>query len=310
MDAIFLTSGDVIIDRRFEWARDLEAKGDLAGAADLLAQTVELSPGYAAAWFALGHLRELQGETAGAIVAFEQARAIDPEDRHGASLRLTRLGAAQVAMSDGYVRTLFDGYALTFDSALRMGLGYRAPELMRDAVRAARPEMTFGAALDLGCGTGLGGAAFRPFCKTLVGVDLSPAMVAQARTKTIYDRLVEGEVVEFLNAEAVAHTAYDIVIAADLFGYLDDLTAVLGAAARVLAPGGLIVFSAETHQGDGVILRDTLRYAHAESHVRGALAAAGLHDVSLDFAAARSEKGVPVPGLVVVARRRCNGIAA
>ena len=302
MDAIFLTSGDVIIDRRFEWARDLEAKGDLAGAADLLAQTVELSPGYAAAWFALGHLRELQGETAGAIVAFEQARAIDPEDRHGASLRLTRLGAAQVAMSDGYVRTLFDGYALTFDSALRMCLGYRAPEIMRDAVRAARPEMTFGAALDLGCGTGLGGAAFRPFCKTLVGVDLSPAMVAQARTKTIYDRLVEGEVVEFLNAEAVAHTAYDIVIAADLFGYLDDLTAVLGAAARVLAPGGLIVFSAETHQGDGVILRDTLRYAHAESHVRGALAAAGLHDVSLDFAAARSEKGVPVPGLVVVAR--------
>ena len=35
MDAIFLTSGDVIIDRRFEWARDLEAKGDHAGAADL-----------------------------------------------------------------------------------------------------------------------------------------------------------------------------------------------------------------------------------------------------------------------------------
>ena len=302
MDAIFLTSGDVIIDRRFEWARDLEAKGDFAGAADLLAQTVELSPGYAAAWFALGHLRELQGETAGAIIAFEQAKAIDPEDRHGASLRLTRLGAARVAMSEGYVRTLFDGYALTFDAALRQGLGYKAPELMREAARAAWPEMTFGAALDLGCGTGLGGAAFRPFCKTLTGVDLSPAMVAQAREKNIYDRLVEAEVLDFLVAEAAAHTAYDIVIAADLFGYLDDLTAVLGAAARALAPGGLIAFSAETHQGDGVILRDTLRYAHAESHVRGALAAAGLLLVSLDSAPARSEKGVPVPGLVVVAR--------
>ena len=302
MDAIFLTSGDVIIDRRFEWARDLEAKGDLAGAADLLAQTVELSPGYAAAWFALGHLRELQGETAGAIIAFEQARAIDPEDRHGASLRLTRLGAARVAMSEGYVRTLFDGYALSFDSALRLGLAYQAPELMREAVRAARPEMTFGAALDLGCGTGLGGAAFRPFCGTLAGVDLSPAMVAQARAKDIYDRLVEGEVLDFLAAEAAAHTPYDIVIAADLFGYLDDLTAVLGAAARVLAPGGLIAFSAETHRGDGVILRDTLRYAHAESHVRGALDAAGLQLVSLDSAPARSEKGVPVPGLVVVGR--------
>jgi predicted TPR repeat methyltransferase len=300
MDAIFLTSGDVIIDRRFEWARDLEAKGDFAGAADILTQTVELSPGYAAAWFLLGHLREQQGENAGAIVAFQHARAIDPEDRHGASLRLTRLGAVQVAMSEGYVRTLFDGYALTFDSALRTGLGYKAPELMLEAVRAARPTMSFDVALDLGCGTGLGGAAFKPFCKMLAGVDLSPAMVAQAQAKNIYDRLAEGEVVAFLNAEAAA--SYDLVIAADLFGYLDDLAPALAATARVLAPGGLIAFSAETHDGDGVILRDTLRYAHSPTHVRDALDRAGLHPVSLDSAPARSEKGVPVPGLVVVAR--------
>ena len=302
MDAIFLTSGDVIIDRRFEWARDLEAKGDLAGAADLLAQTVELSPGYAAAWFLLGHLREKQGETSNAILAFTQAKVIDPEDRHGASLRLTRLGAARAAMSEGYVRTLFDGYALTFDTALRTGLGYKAPELMLRAVEAAAPAMKFGAALDLGCGTGLGGAAFRPYCARLTGVDLSPAMVAQARNKTIYDRLVEGEVVAFLDAEAAARSDYDLIIAADLFGYLDDLFPALAAMARVLVPGGLIVFSAETHNGDGVILRDTLRYAHSQPYVRDALAAAGLRLVSLDSAPARSEKGEPVPGLVGVAR--------
>jgi predicted TPR repeat methyltransferase len=204
-------------------------------------------------------------------------------------------------MSDGYVRTLFDGYALTFDVALRTGLGYRAPELMLAAVRAARPDMTFGNALDLGCGTGLGGAAFKPFCKVLTGVDLSPAMVTQARAKNIYDQLTEGEVVAFLNAEAARH--YDLVVAADLFGYLDDLAPALAATARVLAPGGLISFSAETHDGDGVILRDTLRYAHSPTHVGAALSAAGLQLVSLDFATARSEKGVPVPGLVGVARR-------
>lgn len=304
MDAIFLTSGDVIIDRRFEWARDLEAKGDLAGAADLLTQTVELSPGYAAAWFALGDLREKQGETSGAILAFAQAKAIDPEDRHGASLRLTRLGAQPLdAMSGGYVRTLFDGYALTFEQALRIGLGYKAPELMLRAVQAAASPMKFVAALDLGCGTGLGGAAFRPYCAQLTGVDLSPGMVAQARTKNIYDRLVEGEVIDFLDTEAAAQSAYDLVIAADLFGYLDDLAPVLAAAAHVLAPGGLIVFSAETHDGDGVILHDTLRYAHAAFHVRDVLAATGLQLVSLDSAPARSEKGVPVPGLVGVARK-------
>jgi predicted TPR repeat methyltransferase len=76
----------------------------------------------------------------------------------------------------------------------------------------------------------------------------------------------------------------------------------LAATTRVLTPGGLIVFSAETHEGDGVILRDTLRYAHSQTHVRQALAAAGMQLVSLDSAPARSEKGVPVPGLVGVAR--------
>jgi predicted TPR repeat methyltransferase len=299
MDAIFLTSGDVIIDRRFEWARDLEAKGDFAGAADILTQTVELSPGYAAAWFLLGHLREQQGESAGAILAFEQARAIDPEDRHGASLRLTRLGAARHAMSDGYVRTLFDGYALTFDRALRTGLGYVAPELIVAAVRAARPEMTFGAALDLGCGTGLGGEAFKPFCTTMTGVDLSPAMVAQAQDKGVYDRLIEGEAAAFLRTEA---QRYDLIIAADVFIYVHDIAELLLQSARVLAPGGLVAFSVETHDGDGAILRDTLRYAHSPTHVREALDSASLNLVSLDSAPARSEKGVPVPGLVGVAR--------
>ena len=72
--------------------------------------------------------------------------------------------------------------------------------------------------------------------------------------------------------------------------------------ARVLAPGGLVAFTVETHDGDGIILRDTLRYAHGETHVRAALAAAGLSLVSLEYAATRTEKGVPVPGLIVVAR--------
>jgi predicted TPR repeat methyltransferase len=299
MDAIFLTSGDVIIDRRFEWARDLEAKGDFAGAADILTQTLELSPRYAAAWFLLGSLREQQGQNAGAIIAFEQARAIDPEDRHGASLRLTRLGAARHAMTDGYVRTLFDGYALTFDAALRSGLGYIAPELMLAAVQAARPEMTFAAALDLGCGTGLGGAVFKPFCDSITGVDLSPAMVAQAQDKGVYDRLVAGEAVAFLRNET---QSYDLILAADVLIYIHDVAELLLQSARVLAPGGLIAFSVETHDGHGAILRDTLRYAHSPTHVREALVAAGLHLVSLASVAVRSEKGVPVPGLVVVAR--------
>jgi predicted TPR repeat methyltransferase len=301
---IHLPSGNLIADRRFEWARDLEAKGDLAGAADLLVQALELAPDYAAAWFALGELREKIGDRAGAVAAFRQAAQADRQDRHGAALHLIRLGAQPAAaMPQGYVRALFDGYALAFDQALTEGLGYRAPELLLHAVQAAHAggRMKFGAVLDLGCGTGLAGAAFRPHCDWLVGVDLSPAMLAQARTKGLYDRLVEGEILGFLADEATAKARYHLILAADVFVYLDDLAPVLTAAARVLAPSGLLAFSVETHDGDGVILRETLRYAHGAAHVGAALAAAKLVPVSLDSAATRTEKGVAVPGLIVVA---------
>jgi predicted TPR repeat methyltransferase len=302
---IHLSSGNLIIDRRFEWARDLAAKGDLAGAADLLTQALELAPVYASAWFVLGELREQLGDRAGAVAAFRQAAQADPQDRHGASLHLIRLGAQPpAAMPDGYVRALFDGYAPAFDRALTEGLGYRAPELLLRAVEAAgaRERMKFGLALDLGCGTGLAGAAFRPFCDWLVGVDLSPAMLAQARAKGLYDRLVEAEVLHFLGQEAAAKARYHLILAADVFMYLDDLAPVLTAAARAAAPSAMIAFSVETHDGDGVILRETLRYAHGAAHVRAALAAAGLTLVSLDAATTRTEKGAAVPGLIVLAR--------
>ena len=299
---IHLPSGNLLADRRFEWARDLAAKGDLAGAADLLMQALELAPGYAAAWFALGELREKLGLRDGAIAAFERARASDPQDCHGAALHLIRLGVQPAAaMPESYVRTLFDGYAGAFDQALRQGLGYRAPELLLRAVEASGARMKFGSVLDLGCGTGLAGAAFRPYCDWLVGVDLSSAMLAQARAKGLYDRLVEGDVLRVLTDEAAAQAHYHLILAADVFMYLAELAPVLKAAAAVLAPSATIAFSVETHDGVGVILRETLRYAHGAAHARAALDAAGLKLVSLDGAATRTEKNVPVPGLIVVA---------
>jgi predicted TPR repeat methyltransferase len=299
-----LSSGNLIADRRFEWARDCQAKGDLAGAADLLMQALELTPGYASAWFVLGELREKLGDRAGAIAAFEQAKAADPPDHHGATVHLMRLGArATAAMPEGYVRALFDGYAPGFDKALTEGLGYRAPELLFSAVQAAhaRARMKFGSVLDLGCGTGLAALPFRPFSDWMVGVDLSAAMLAQARGKGLYDRLIEAEVQRYLTEEAKIGARYHLVLAADVFMYFDDLGPVLKATAQVVAPAGQLAFSVETHDGESVLLRETLRYAHGEAHVQRAVAAAGLKPVSLASASTRVEKGVPVPGLIVLA---------
>ncbi|MFX6949718.1 tetratricopeptide repeat protein, partial [Acinetobacter baumannii] len=84
---------------------------DLAAAADLMMQAAELEPGFASAWFALGDLREQMGQRDEAVNAYLRARDADPDDRHGAKLRLMRLGVEDLsAMPPGYVRALFDQY--------------------------------------------------------------------------------------------------------------------------------------------------------------------------------------------------------
>ena len=183
---LFLSSGDLMADRRFEFARDLQLKGDLAAAADLLMQAIELAPNFTSAWFTLGDIREELGEREAAIAAFRKARASDPDDRHGAGLRLMRLGAEPVSdMPQAYVQTLFDQYAPRFESALVDDLGYRGPALLFKAVlsvrAAARKPAFFKRAIDLGCGTGLAAAAFAKEVDHFIGIDLSPRMIERAR---------------------------------------------------------------------------------------------------------------------------------
>ncbi len=305
---LFASSGDLIADRRYRWALDLAARGELVGAADVLAQTVELAPAFAAAWIALGMLRDQLGDQSGAIAAFAAARACDPDDCHGARLQLARLGASEATprMTDAYVRRLFDQYAARYDTALTEQLAYRGPELLRSAVSgvmaAADQAMRFASVLDLGCGTGLCGSAFRPQADWLAGVDLSPAMIARAAAKGIYDRLGVGEIGAFLTDQATNGEKYHLVLAADVFVYLYDLAPTVTAIARVLAPGGIVAFTVERNRGNGVKLLPTLRYAHAEAYLRQSLDAAGLAVAHLAEAAVRSEKGVPVDSLVVVAQ--------
>jgi len=304
---LFQSSGDLIADRRYAMARDFFARGESTAAADLLAQALEAAPRFVAAWFALGEARAALGCRAEAIAAFQEVCALDPEDRLGAGLHLVRLGAMPAGdMPAAYVRTLFDQYAARFDTALTEGLAYRGPQVLLDAVAAAcaaeRRPMEFATMLDLGCGTGLAGATFRRRVQRLTGVDLSPAMIAAAQAKGIFDRLETGELVSFLHAEARADAQYALIVVADVFAYFAWLPSVLTAAARVLAPSGLIAFTVETHTGDDVILGDKLRYAHGAAHVRAAIAAARLTLLSLTEASTRTEAGVAVPGLAVVAR--------
>jgi predicted TPR repeat methyltransferase len=169
-------------------------------------------------------------------------------------------------------------------------------------MRAAARKPRFGSMLDLGCGTGLAGAAFRPLVDWLVGVDLSPGMVAQAAAKGLYDRLATADLESFLAEEAANASRYHLIVAADVFVYVEDLGPIMAALARVIALDGIAAFTVETHSGAGTKLLPTLRYAHGESYLRDVINAAGLAVAHLAAAAVRTEKGAPVEGLVVVAQ--------
>ena len=304
--ALFLSSGNLIADRRFDFGRDLMLRGDLAAAAELMEQAIELEPGFASAWFTLGDLREQLGAWDEAIVAYTHACACDPDDRHGAKLRLMRLGAEEVSsMPPGYVRALFDQYAPRFDKTLVQDLEYCGPQVLLKAVlaasHAAKLPAHFKRVIDLGCGTGLAGREFASLSDELIGIDLSPGMIERARATGLYARLDVTDMLQGLCAESEASA--NLVMAADAFVYVPELETLLREAVRVLKSQGLLAFTVEPHPGEGVILGRGLRYAHGEAYLRAAVANAGLTSCTIMAASTRVEAGEDVPGFVVTASK-------
>ena len=310
------SSGDLLADRRYAYAEASLKEGDHVAAVDLARQVIDIAPRFAPAWFLLGEAREAQYRAAGsvdegveayreALKAYDMALLYDPDDVQGARLRLAALGTGDPleAMSDGYVRRLFDDYAIRFDRHLTASLKYRAPEILLGAVRRAAGArgFRFERALDLGCGTGLAGEVFRPVCGHLAGVDLSAEMIEKARRKKLYDELDEAELVAWLAARPAASA--DLVLAADVFVYLGDLRPVFAEVARILAGDGLFAFTVQAHAGRGVLLGEDLRYAHAEDHLGDLAEEAGLRVALSEPAVTREDRGLPVPGRVLVLRR-------
>jgi len=208
-------------------------------------------------------------------------------------------------MPQGYVQALFDQYAPRFESALVDDLGYRGPELLFRAVlsvrAAARKPAFFKRAIDLGCGTGLAATAFAKEVDHFIGIDLSPRMIERARSTGFYAEIEVADMVQGLRTKPDASA--DLILAADAIVYVADLTAVLTEAKGVLAAGGLLAFTTETHRGEGVIIGEGLRYAQAPAYVRASVEAAGLKLSLLEDRSARNEDNIPVPGLVAVASK-------
>lgn len=136
-----------------------------------------------------------------------------------------------------------------------------------------------GSFVDLGTGTGRMLELFGPKAKTGLGLDLSPEMLAFARTHLeqaglehvsvrqgdLYDLPLQDETADLVTLHQVLH-------------YLDDPASAVGEAARILKPGGrLLIADFAPHELD--FLHDERahrRLGFAEEEVRSWLMQAGL----------------------------------
>jgi len=194
-----------------------------------------------------------------------------------------------------YVRHLFDQFSADYDERMIGQLGYGAPQILRhlaELIGIAQGEAL--SILDLGCGTGLSGAAFFDLAARLDGIDLSPAMAEKAKARGFYDEVNVGDI-ETLECSR----RYDLVLAADTLVYLGDLAPVFRAAHEALAERGVFLFTVERKEGEGFALGPKRRWQHSETYLRDEAAKAGFEVTGFLECSPRSEAGVPVEGYAV-----------
>ena len=305
-----------------------EARRDWQAAAEALKKAVALTPQQAPLWLTLGQVCLRLGDAKNALQAFDRALEEDPSSApawsdRGNLLRelqqfeeaarcyekaialggdpgLNRYYLASVRGGDKpltpprrYVETLFDDYATDFQSHAVETLRYRGYEvLLRPLLDRAR---RYQHVLDLGCGTGLCGQLIAPRAETVDGVDVSSAMLAEARKLGIYRELIHGDLAEVL---AATPSRFDLILAADVFIYVGDLAPIFRAVRRILEPEGCFAFTVElAKSGEDIQLLPSLRYAHSEAYVRGLADEAGLSVVNVFEAPIRHDQTTPIMGL-------------
>lgn len=207
---------------------------------------------------------------------------------------------------DNYVKTVFDGFAESFDSQLAK-LDYCAPQLVAQRVRDIEPNPTAQWVVgDLGCGTGLCGSLIKPWAKSLVGCDLSGGMLVKAAQRGSYTELIEQELVAFLEARP---NTFDLLICADTLCYFGDLQEAFTGSYKALIPGGRLVFTVEAQpssEPSGFSLTYSGRYAHCADYIQKKLEYRGFRETKLSSVVLRTEKGLSVQGWLVDCRSSLN----
>ncbi len=181
-------------------------------------------------------------------------------------LRIPPTDSAEIAQR-------YDNWALTYDQDLVDEWRYDAPSVAAGLVidvlsQGDRTEAAL--VLDVGCGTGLVGAALRSSVELGIeidGVDLSEASLRMANERGVYRLLAEHD---FNQRDLpMSDQSYDAVVCVGVLSYAIDPVAVVRDFCRVVRSGGVVVFTHRTDLWDQQNVAASLRHLQSMGLVSG-----------------------------------------
>lgn len=193
-----------------------------------------------------------------------------------------------------YTQTFYNAFADTYEEKMKL-LKCQIPELIADKIK----NETFKNVLDLGCGTGTCGLFLKNQAENLTGVDISQNMIQKAEEKHIYDKLITSYISDFVR-NTKEH--FDLIIAADVFCYINKLNKIIRQAHKILTAGGKFIFTVEKATTEKTRLQSSGRYQHPQCQIEKELNDAGFTDVQVQEVVLRQEKGKDCIGLLFIAK--------
>lgn len=248
----------------------------------------------------LGILYGRQGQTELAKQHFATAVELQP-DNSTARHMLNALEATNVESAPAeYVQLLFDQYADYYNEHMRQQLNYTVPQLLRQAfgkfiTNSTKQQLI----LDLGCGTGLCGIYFRDLAHFLVGVDISSKMLTEAKNLGAYDGLCCSNILDCI--PGLNANYFDIVLAADVFVYIGELSGIFAMIKSTLKSGGKLAFTIEEQTvNNKFTLQPSGRFAHSAKYISDLAEKIGFKIVTDDTIIPRTQAEQPISGRLYI----------
>lgn len=240
-----------------------------------------------------------------AVTSYDKALQLSPtflearDNRANALFELKRGKRCPPA----FMRNLFDDFSSHYDETMLEKLQYRAHQHVRTLAERVLPRLAPPwRILDLGCGTGLVGEAFKDLAAggRLSGIDIAPRMIEAARARGIYDELILGDLETVLYAP---EPSYELILAADTMIYLGDLGPTFFGVAARLEPEGFYIFAVESAADGEWQQTPANRFRHSTAYLKAEAERAGLVFVDAMDCTLRFEANTPVAGLAVALQK-------